>query len=129
MTYHAPLADMSFALKYGASLLPALEEGFLGELTMDDVEAVLGEAGRMAGEVLAPLDRIGDRVGASIKDGVVTTAAGLEGSLRRMAQGRLERPCFAGPSGAAKALPQIVNAACTEMWNARLPWRSASARC
>ena len=51
MTYHAPLADMSFALKYGTSLLPALEEGLLGDLTMDDVEAVLAEAGRMAAEV------------------------------------------------------------------------------
>jgi acyl-CoA dehydrogenase len=61
VTYHAPLADMSFALKYGASLLPALEEGFLGDLSMDDVEAVLSEAGRMAAEVLAPLNRTGDR--------------------------------------------------------------------
>jgi hypothetical protein len=67
---------MSFALKYGASLLPALEEGLLGDLTMDDVEAVLGEAGRMAAEVLAPLDRTGDRVGTSIKKGGVTTAPG-----------------------------------------------------
>ena len=47
---------------------------------MDGIEAVLSEAGRMAAEVLAPLDRTGDRVGASIKDGVVTTA-GLERSL------------------------------------------------
>jgi hypothetical protein len=69
VTYHAPLPDMSFALKHGASLLPALQEGFLGDLTMDDVEAVLAEAGRMAAEVIAPLDRTGDRVGASIKDG------------------------------------------------------------
>ncbi len=71
MTYQAPLADMSFALKYGAGLLPALEEGFFGDLTMDDIEAVLAEAGRMAAEVIGPLDRVGDRVGATIKSVII----------------------------------------------------------
>jgi acyl-CoA dehydrogenase len=113
VTYHAPLADMSFALKYGASLLPALEEGFLGDLSMDDVEAVLSEAGRMAAEVLAPLNRTGDRVGASIKDGVVTTAPGWREAYDAWRKGGwngLTSPTEWG----GHALPQIV---CTEMWN------------
>ena len=76
MTYQAPLADMGFALKYGTGLLPALEDGFFGDLTIDDVEAVLSEAGRMAGEVIAPLNRVGDETGTTFKDGVVTTAPG-----------------------------------------------------
>ncbi len=116
MTYHAPLPDMSFALKYGASLLSALEEDFLGELTIDDVEAVLSEAGRMAAEVIGPLDRVGDRVGASIKDGVVTTAPGWKDAYDAWRKGGwngLASPVDWGGQG----LPQIVNAACTEMWN------------
>ena len=43
---------------------------------MDVVEAVLAEAGRLAGEVIAPLNRVGDTFGTPFKDGVVTTAPG-----------------------------------------------------
>jgi 3-(methylsulfanyl)propanoyl-CoA dehydrogenase len=116
VTYHAPLTDMGFALKYGALLPPALDEGFLGDLTMDDVEAVLTEAGRMAAEVLAPLDRTGDRIGASIKDGVVTTAPGWKEAYDAWRKGGwngLASPTEWGGQG----LPQIVNAPCMEMWN------------
>jgi acyl-CoA dehydrogenase len=116
VNYHAPLADMTFALKYGASLLPALEEGFLGDLSMDDVEAVLAEAGRMAAEVLAPLDRTGDRVGASIKDGVVTTAPGWKEAYDAWRKGGWNGVASSAEWG-GQGLPQIVNAACTEMWN------------
>jgi acyl-CoA dehydrogenase len=116
VTYHAPLADMGFALKYGAALAPALEQGLFGDLTMDDVDAVLAEAGRMASEVIAPLDRGGDEVGATFKDGVVTTAPGWKEAYRAWCKGGwngLASPAEWGGQG----LPQIVNAACTEMWN------------
>ncbi len=116
MTYHAPLADMSFALKYGAGLLPVLEEGLFGDLTIDDVEAVLAEAGRMADEVIAPLDRVGDKVGATFKDGAVITAPGWKEAYRGWCKGGWNG--LASPSEwGGQGLPQVVNAACTEMWN------------
>jgi alkylation response protein AidB-like acyl-CoA dehydrogenase len=117
MTYHAPLTDMGFALKYGAALLPALEEGLFGDLAADDVEAVLAEAGRMAGEVIAPLDRIGDQSGATFKDGVVTTAPGWKEAYDAWRKGGwngVSAPTEWGGQG----LPQVLNAACIEMWNA-----------
>ena len=117
MTYHAPLADMSCALKYGAALAPALEQGFFGDLTMDDVDAVLAEAGRFAGEVIAPLNRTGDRYGATFKDGVVTTAPGWKEAYQAWRKGGwngLVAPTEWGGQG----LPQVLNAACVEMWNA-----------
>jgi len=116
VTYHAPLADMDFALKYGAALLPALEQGFFGDLGMDDVDAVLAEAGRMAGEIIAPLNRVGDTQGTTFKDGVVTTAPGWKEAYRAWCKGGwngVTAPAEWGGQG----LPQVVNAACVEMWN------------
>jgi acyl-CoA dehydrogenase len=117
MNYRAPLADIGFALKYGAALKPAIEQGLFGELTLDDVDAVLAEAGRFAGEVIAPLNRIGDTFGTPFKDGVVTTAPGWKEAYRAWRLGgwnAVTAPAEWGGQG----LPQIVNAACTEMWQA-----------
>jgi acyl-CoA dehydrogenase len=117
VTYQAPLADMGFALKYGAGLAVALEEGFFGELTADDVEAVLGEAGRIAEQVLAPLNRVGDRYGVTFKDGVVTTAPGWKEAYDTWRKGGWNGLVAENEWG-GQALPHVLNAACVEMWNA-----------
>jgi alkylation response protein AidB-like acyl-CoA dehydrogenase len=117
MTYQAPLADMGFALTYGAGLPKALESGLFGDLTMDDIEAVIGEAGRIAADIIAPLNRDGDRVGAKFDNGAVVTAPGFKDAYRTWREGGwngLASPEAFGGQG----LPQAVNAACTEMWNA-----------
>src|SRR5580700_8248974 len=117
MSYRAPLDDIGFALKYGAALGPAIEQGFYGDLTLDDVEAVLAEAGRFAAEVIAPLNRIGDTYGTPFKDGAVSTAPGWKEAYRdwRLAGWNA---VTAPEQWGGQALPQIVNAACTEMWHA-----------
>jgi acyl-CoA dehydrogenase len=116
VTYQAPLADIGFALKDGAGLGAALDEGLFGDLTMDVVEAVLAEAGRLAGAVIAPLNRVGDTVGAQFKDGVVTTAPGWKEAYTQWRNGGwngLAAPTEWGGQG----LPQSINMACIEMWN------------
>jgi len=117
VTYQAPLADIGFALKHGAAFSSALDEGLFGDLTMDVVEAVLAEAGRLAGEVIAPLNRIGDTFGTPFKDGVVTTAPGWKEAYKTWRDGGwngLAAPVEWG----GQALPQSINIACIEMWNA-----------
>jgi alkylation response protein AidB-like acyl-CoA dehydrogenase len=117
VTYRAPLADIGSALKYASPLLPAIEQGLFGDLGVEDIEAIVAEAGRFAAEVIAPLNRIGDTYGTPFKDGVVTTAPGWKEAYRgwRLAGwNAVTAPLEWGGQG----LPQIVNAACTEMWHA-----------
>ncbi|HWG79547.1 MAG TPA: acyl-CoA dehydrogenase family protein, partial [Stellaceae bacterium] len=69
--YAAPLADMRFALNEIAGIgeiagLPGCEQA-----TSDVVDAVLEEAGKLAGGVLAPLNRIGDQQASRLENGVV----------------------------------------------------------
>ncbi len=117
MIYRAPLADIGFALRYGAGLPAAIAEGLFGDLTMDDVDAVLSEAGRFAAEVVAPLNRVGDTCGTPFKDGAVTTPPGWKQAYDGWRDGGwngLAAPVEWGGQG----LPQTLNMACLEMWNA-----------
>jgi 3-(methylsulfanyl)propanoyl-CoA dehydrogenase len=117
VTYRAPLGDIGLALKHATTLAPAIEQGLFGELGIEDIDAIVAEAGRFAGEVIAPLNRIGDTFGTRFSDGNVTTAPGWKEAYRawRMAGwNAVTAPAQWGGQG----LPQIVNAACTEMWHA-----------
>ena len=62
MTYRAPLADIGSALKHATMLLPAIEQGLLGELGIDDIDAIVGEAGRFAAEKRREAGKSGARV-------------------------------------------------------------------
>ena len=76
MTYRAPLDDMLLALNTGAGLSSAAAAGQLGNFDSEITSAVLEEAGRFAADVLAPLNRGGDQVGAKLESGQVKTAPG-----------------------------------------------------
>ena len=116
MTYHAPVADIAFALKHAAGLNTALAEGLYGDLDEETVDSVLAEAGRFASDVIAPLNSVGDKFGTPFKDGKVTTPPGWKDAYTTWAA--------AGWNGLAapaewggQDLPHAVNAACIEMWN------------
>ena len=71
MTYAAPLDDMRFVLTHLAGLPEIATFAGFEEAEPDLVEAVLIEAARFAGEVLAPLNAPGDRQGCRWTDGKV----------------------------------------------------------
>ena len=117
MSYRAPVADIAFALKHGAGMKDALSQGLYGELGPDDLDAVLEEAGRFATDVIAPLNVVGDRHGASLKDGHVLMPPGWKEAYTAWAAAGwngLASPAIWGGQG----LPRALNAACVEMWNA-----------
>src|SRR5918912_185608 len=82
-SYTAPLADMRFALEEIVGLedlarLPGCENA-----APDVVAAVLEEAGKLAGEVLAPLNAVGARERSRLENGVVRTPPGFKEAYDR----------------------------------------------
>lgn len=117
MTYRAPVADIVFTMRHVAGLDRAIEDGVFGDLSHDLAETILDEAGRFANDVIAPLNRDGDKYGATFKDGAVTTAPGWKKAYTAWAEAgwnALPGPTEFGGQG----LPTLLNSACVEMWNA-----------
>ena len=100
MSYRAPVAEMRFLLEQvlDAGRLAATER--FAEATPETVEAILGEAARLAEGVLAPLRRAGDLEGARLENGVVRTTPGFAEAYRAIAEGGWVGVA-AGPSTAA----------------------------
>ncbi|HEX5212178.1 MAG TPA: acyl-CoA dehydrogenase [Pseudolabrys sp.] len=117
MTYRAPVADIAFALKHAAGLKAAMAEGLYGDLDEAMVEQVLEEAGRFAGDVIAPLNRVGDKFGTPFKDGAVTTPPGWKEAYTAWAAAGWNGLAAPAEFG-GQDLPHALNAACVEMWNA-----------
>jgi butyryl-CoA dehydrogenase len=116
MTYRAPVPDIVFTMRHVAGLDRAVADGVYGDLSADLAETILEEAGRFANDVIAPLNREGDRVGATFKDGVVTTAPGWKETYKAWTDAgwnALPGPVEYGGQG----LPTLLNSACVEMWN------------
>ena len=116
MAYRAPVQDIIFTLKHAAGFAGARAEGLYLDLGDDDLDAVLGEAGRFASEVLAPLNAPGDRYGTPFRDGVVTMPPGWKEAYRDWAAAGWNGVAASAEWG-GQGLPRAVNAACTEMWN------------
>jgi 3-(methylthio)propanoyl-CoA dehydrogenase len=115
--YTAPLADMRFALREIAGIaeiaaLPGCEQA-----SDDLVDAVLEEAGKLAGGVLAPLNRAGDEQGSRLENGVVRTPEGFKEAYRHYVEGGWNALPFA-PEHGGQGLPIAVATAVAEMWNA-----------
>ena len=117
MTYRAPIHDMLLALKHGAGLEAAIQAGHYGDFDADITAAILEEAGKFAGDVLAPLNRIGDQNGVKLDGGKVTTAPGWREAYQRWIAAGWN--AVSGPEAfGGQGLPLAVNAACTEIWSA-----------
>ena len=115
--YVAPLKDMQFVLKHVVGLDQVNKLEGWEEVTDDVVDAILEEAGKLASEVLSPLNFPGDRTGAKYKDGAVTTPPGFKDAYWQYVNagwGNILSPTRFGGQG----LPHLVATPVEEMWGA-----------
>ncbi|MGF1630160.1 MAG: acyl-CoA dehydrogenase [Kiloniellaceae bacterium] len=117
MTYAAPIGEMRFTLDAIAELpeiarLPGYEEA-----TPDLVAAILEEAAKLAGEVIAPLNHPGDGEGSVFENGVVRTPEGFQNAYRLFVEGGWNALPF-DPDFGGQGLPWSLATAVQEMWQA-----------
>ncbi|MBM3515703.1 MAG: acyl-CoA dehydrogenase [Alphaproteobacteria bacterium] len=112
--YTPPLRDMKFVFRemFGGDDLQKLD-GY-GDFSADVVDAVLEEAGKLAAEVLFPLNRTGDEEGCHLENGVVRTPKGFKEAYQRFAEGGW---CGIGadPEFGGQGLPKSINMLIEEM--------------
>ena len=111
MAYSAPVEDLIFVLKHmtGFERLNGLEA--FSNYDSDLLEPILEEAGKLARDVLAPLNQIGDREGARLEADGVVPAPGFGDAYKAFQEGgwmSLAAPEEWGGQGLPKALALAV---------------------
>ena len=112
--YTAPVQDMQFllhdVLNVTASDIPGyadLDEGFTA--------AVLEEAGKLASNVLEPLNAVGDREGCHLENGVVRTPKGFDAAFKQLKEGGWTA-LDCDPDYGGQGLPYLMGTAVGEMF-------------
>ena len=116
--YQAPLRDMRFVLNevFEVSRLWAQLPELAATVDVETVEAILEEAGKVAGKTIAPLSRNGDEEGCHWKDTVVTTPTGFPEAYRTYAEGGWVG-VGGNPEFGGMGMPKVVSAQVEEMLN------------
>ena len=114
--YAAPIQDMRFLLEAVVGLEEVRALPGYGEATPDLLEAVLEEAGKLASQVLAPLNQPGDRQGSRIENGVVRTPEGWAAAYAKFVQGGWPSVPFDSEHG-GQGLPWAIHTPLAEMWS------------
>src|SRR5579871_3706643 len=114
--YQAPLPDLRFVLE------ELLDVGRLGlsqhyqEFSVELVAPVLEEAARLAEQVLAPINGLGDRVGASFHEGHVHLPTEFHEAYRQFVAGGWTQ-LSASPAHGGQGQPIVLASAVEELWS------------
>lgn len=113
--YSAPTKDMSFILH---DVLNVNNEDIAGysDLEPDFVSAILNESAKIAENVLAPLNAVGDKEGCRLENGVVRTPTGFKNAFEQMKEGGWTG-LDCDPDYGGQGMPFILANAVTEMFS------------
>ena len=114
MPYQAPIADYKFLFDRVVGFDQVAATTRFNEATPDMVDAILGEAGRLCQDVLAPLQRVGDTDPARLENGKVRTSAGFGEGYQAIAEGGWVS-ISASPEYGGMGLPMTITTAVNEM--------------
>ena len=118
MPYRAPVKDQLFVLGDVLGLDGYSNLDGFADASMETVEQVLGEAAKFCEDVLAPLNRIGDKEGCVWSpDNTVKTPTGFKDAYAQLVEaGWLA--LGSDPAYGGQGLPKVVNVAFSEMASA-----------
>ena len=120
--YLYPYQDGVFVLNELVGLGRICNDAGLGDFSEGLAESVLDEASKLGSEQLAPLNGIGDQLGASVQDNSVQETPGFSDAYRQFCEGGW--PSLSGnPEFGGQGLPNVLGAAVNEVWqSANLAW-------
>ena len=114
-TYQAPVKDMMYLLHDVLNIAKYSNLRGFEEATPDLTEAILREAGKLAEEVLQPLNRVGDIEGCTRNDdGSVTTPTGFKEAYKTFVEGGWQGLSH-NPEYGGQGLPSVMYVAFEEM--------------
>ncbi len=114
MPYRAPLADYDLLLTHVLGYGRVAATPRFSDAGADTATAVLAEAGRLAETVLAPLNRMGDKLGSRLENGIVRTPPGFAEGYRAIARGGWVGMA-AAPDNGGMGLPMTIATAVNEI--------------
>ena len=117
MSFRAPTRDIMFSLTAAAGFAALAGTEAFADVDLETVDAVLQGGAALADNVLAPLNRGGDQVGARFENGQVIAAPGFADAYRQYREGGWNG-LAASPDHGGQGLPKAVSLAVFEMVHA-----------
>jgi len=116
MSYLHPYQDVDFVLRKVVDFDALCAAAGHDEINADLAATILSEAGRLGSEVLAPLNRVGDREGAKMGAQGVEESPGFKDAYRQFADAGWLSLTVAEDFG-GQDLPNCLGTAVNEIWH------------
>ncbi len=114
--YVAPTREIGFVINELLDYPRLASLSDFTDATEELTSAILDEAGKFAGQVLAPLNRVGDQQGVRIEGDTIKTPDGFSEAYQMFVDNQwlslAQNPQYGG-----QGLPFLIHLAASEMWN------------